>query len=145
MGHAPQGEEEANGKHGVIGRAWIDAKNTLTLKNRAGRSLALPTCVILVGIVLFSIAAAFLDYGGANSRFWEAVLASVCMGLLLVLVGLIALFLGMIAKHLRRSLWPNSFTAVSEAEDWFENAVDDETGAEDPPMTDEQREMLRKL
>ena len=138
---------------GIFGRAWIDTKNMLTRKSRAGRSIGRTPYFIIIGMVLFSSYAAFVNYGGFNSSFWEAFLASAGMGLFLLLWGVITIFLGMLAKYLRRSLWPNSFRAASQAEDYFESAAEDEESDENPPrkdegwkpMTDEDWKMIKRL
>ena len=145
MNPTPGADEEKAKDVGIIAHAWIDTKNTLLRKNRAGKQISVSFLFIFVGIILFPTVIAFLNYGGFKGLFWESFLTNVVMGLIVLLWGMITIFLGMIAKYLRRSLWPNSFKGVSEAEDFFENAVEDTEDDPTPPMTDEEWEMIRKL
>ena len=144
MNLTPDTDEKKAKEVGIIAHAWIDTKNTLLRKNRAGKQFSV-YFLIIIGAILFPTVIAFMNYGGFGRLFWEAFLANAAMGLILLLSGVIALFLGLIAKYLRRDLAPNSFQVLSEMEDAFENASEDTEGDATPPMTDEQWERFRKL
>ena len=147
MSNTPGNNEETTRETGVFGSAWIDFKNLVTGKSRAGKA-RFKALIVFSLPFLFSIAVALVNFGLFSSRFWEAFFSQLVLALVFLLWILLVSYLGMVAKHLRRALWPNSFKAAAEMEDYFEGECVDEAreeGEAERPMTEEEWEFYRKL
>ena len=112
--------------NGIFRNSVRDFRNFVTLRSRAGRSSAVLALIFLA----FSIVVFILTNNPL--LIYLCLFYSVC--------GVIAFFLGCIAKHLRRALWPDRFKVTSEMENYFEEPITHQEKDEAKPFSLEEKD-----